>query len=74
MQIYNEVVRLGIPHSNHYSDLYIPSTDETRQLLKDCGITTARPFVNKVEGGIWFDVPFAYLPFWDKKAKATGNG
>lgn len=68
MNLYEIVIQRGIPHANHYSDLYLPDTVEVRQLLKECG-KAGSPFVNQVEGGIWLDVPFAYLPYWEAKAK-----
>lgn len=72
--IYTECVARGIPTHNHESDLYIPATAETRQLLKDCGITSATAFVNQVEGGLWYDVPFMFLPYWEQKqTKAVGQ-
>ena len=67
MNLYTEIVKRGIPHSNHYSDLYLPDTAEVRELCKQCDV---RPntFVNQVEGGIWLDCPFQYLPYWEAKA------
>lgn len=67
MSIYKEIVARSIPHANHASDLYIPVTEETRALLKQFDITTATTFINQVEGGLWFDVPFAYLPWWKER-------
>ena len=67
--LYDEVVKRGIPHANHESDLYLPCTEETRLLLMHYGhVATATTFVNQVEGGRWYDVPFAYVPFWRKVA------
>lgn len=68
MNLYTEVVNRGIPHANHFSDLYLPDTAEVRRLLRECG-SQGTPFVNRVEGGIWLDVPFAYLPYWEEKAR-----
>lgn len=70
--IYNEIVKRGIQHANHCSDLYIPVTQETAQLLKEYDLR-ATTFENQVEGGIWYDVPFQYLPYWDRKAKDDGR-
>jgi hypothetical protein len=65
--IYSKVVAKGIPHSNHESDLYIPVNDETRELIKNYAFpTNVTTFVNRVEGGLWYDIPFAYIPFWEK--------
>jgi len=66
--LYEECKALGIPINNHSSDLYIPVTPETTALIRKHG-HRATTFKNQVEGGIWYDVPFAYLPFW----KASGE-
>lgn len=67
--LYEECVKLGIPTGNHASDLYIPVTDQTRELIKKHG-HRATTFTNQVEGGLWYDVPFAYVPFWENKINA----
>lgn len=67
--IYEEVVAAGIPHHNHETDLYIPVNDQTRELLSRYPLNkgNATTFINQVEGGAWYDVPFAYLPAWEKR-------
>lgn len=67
MTLYEEVVALKIPHSSHYSDLYLPRTKQVIDLLKKHGVTMATAFKNQVEGGLWMDVPFLFTPFWDRK-------
>lgn len=63
--IFKQVKALGIPFANHETDLYIPRNEQTLKIIADypykASVTT---FINQVEGGIWFDVPFAYLPAW----------
>jgi hypothetical protein len=67
--LWSEVVRLGIPHASHETDPYIPVTDQTRELLKKFPLSDGNKttFTNQVEGGLWFDIPFAYLPAWEAK-------
>ena len=64
--LYAECVRRNIPMANHESDLYIPVTEETRELIKHFGCSHST-FTNQVEGGLWLDVPFAYLPWWERR-------
>ena len=64
--LYAECVARGIHFSNHESDLYIPVTPETRELCKHFG-HQPQVFTNQVEGGSWYDVPFAFVPWWDKR-------
>jgi hypothetical protein len=66
MSIWTEVKARGIPYDNYESDLYIPVTDETTALLRKLGIKFST-FRNRVEGGLWYDIPFAYEPWWEKR-------
>jgi len=70
MNIYEEVIKRGIEHDNHASDLYIPVNDETKELVNsyrnEHHVTT---FKNNKDGKPWFDIPFAFEPFWDKAEK-----
>lgn len=68
MSIFQDVKAAGIQFSSHESDLYIPVTPETMELLKKHGLY-AETFTNQVEGGRWYDVPFAYEPFWEARNK-----
>lgn len=73
MSLYQDCVQRGIPVQSHASDLYIPVTEETRALLKTHG-KTATTFTNQVEGGLWYDVPFAFEPWWEAKGKLFSKG
>ena len=64
--IYEACVARDIPCHNHESDLYIPVTAETAALVKHYGSSATR-FINQVEGGTWYDVAFAYLPWWQAR-------
>ncbi len=72
MSLYTDLLEAGQPVSNWQSDLYCPVNDVTRALLKKHNITTATTFIanttlkNKVEGDLWYDVPFMFDPFWDR--------
>lgn len=61
--LYDECVVREIPTHNHYSDLYIPVTEETAEIIRYYNLS-AEKFTNQVEGGLWYDVPFEYMPFW----------
>lgn len=67
MSLYTDLIEADQPVSNHYSDLYCPVNEVTRGLLAKHNITTATTFKNQVEGGLWYDVPFQYEPFWEKR-------
>lgn len=68
MSIYEELMVAGQPINSHYSDLYTPVNDVTKELVKKhkCRATI---FINQTDGGWWYDIPFAYEPYWDCKQK-----
>lgn len=68
--LYADCVAAGIPVRNHESDLYIPVNETTRELLQKHD-KKAGTYTNQVEGDQWFDVPFAFTPYWDAKAKRS---
>jgi hypothetical protein len=72
MDIFVKVKELGIPYANHESDLYIPVTEQTRQLMHDYEFASnVTVFQNQVTNTAWYDVPFAYLPYWEAKQAVT---
>lgn len=72
MNIYYEARKLDIEIDSHTSDMYIPVTDETRNLVSlyefKQNVTT---FKNEIDGTLWFDIPFAYEPYWHQASKAV---
>lgn len=67
--LYDTIKDAGIEHASHESDLYLPDTAQVRAILERFPLQkrNATRFQNQVEGGTWIDVPFAFLPFWEKK-------
>lgn len=67
ISIYEEAKRRNIPMSQHESDLYLKVTSDSTRLINDyefkCNVTT---FYNTNDGSRWYDIPFAYDPFWNK--------
>lgn len=73
--LFDLVLSTHTPFHSHASDLYIPATNQTRAMLKEFPQCDANKitFTNQVEGGLWFDIPFAFVPWWDallEKGKA----
>ena len=68
--LFEECVARGIPISSHCSDLYMKRTMESIELLKHYELEkkNATVFTSQIKGeGFWYDVPFAYDPYWDKR-------
>jgi hypothetical protein len=68
MDIFQEMQQAGVEIDNHESDLYVPVTDVTRAIVARFefkqSVTT---FQNQITGTLWYDIPFAYTPFWESK-------
>lgn len=66
MSLYTDLIDAGVPVSNWQSDLYCPVNNITRALIKKHGIK-ATVFKNRVEGGFWYDAPFCFDPYWERR-------
>lgn len=65
MSIYQQLKDAGIPIDNHESDLYCLKTPESAAIVRaweHAGIVTT--FISQIDGKVWYDLPFAYEPFW----------
>jgi hypothetical protein len=73
--LWDEIEARGIPYDHHESDLYIPVTAETRELVSRYDKNrTATVFKSQTDGKMWFDIPFAYLPWWEKRTGRRNPG
>lgn len=66
MSLYTDLIGAGQPVSNWQSDLYCPVNEVTRALLKQHD-KKATAFKSKIDQKLWFEVPFAYDPYWEKR-------
>lgn len=68
--LYQELVNNGVEISNWQSDLYCPKNAQTIPIVKkyekEHYIST---FKNLKDGLTWYDVAFAYDPYWEKLGK-----
>ena len=67
--LYEAIKKAGIQIQNHYSDLYFPVTPESVAILAQypAAKRIATTFTNQVEGGLWYEVPFAFRPYWEER-------
>jgi hypothetical protein len=67
-ELYDQVVASGLEHDSHESDLYLRASDASRQLLA-CykHRSNVQTFCDAVTGDLWYDVPFAYAPYWRQR-------
>lgn len=66
LSFYEAVVAAGLEHDHHASDLYLPATPAALDLMTRYRIR-GKPFKSNIDGATWFDIPFMYAPFWDRK-------
>lgn len=66
MSLYTDLIEAGQQVEHHDSDLYCKVNDVTRDLMKKHDI---RPevFRSETDGKLWFDAPFQYDPFWERR-------
>lgn len=68
MSLYSELKGAGIKLDNHFSDLYFECTELSTKILKrhpEC--RTAQTFISRLDKKRWYEVPFAYVPYWEGK-------
>ncbi len=71
--LYDEAVAQGIPTDNHESDLYLKDSEITRALLRVAHVD-AKAFVSNVDGRMWWEIPFAFSPWWRARQSKPESG
>lgn len=74
---YDKLIEAGCEpmqaHSNS-SDLHVPVTPETTALVRDYQFKrNVTVFTSNLDGEQWYDVPFAWEPFWDDAEEEVGT-
>lgn len=65
--IFDKMKVAGVEIGHHESDLYVPVTPLTREILRTHEFkSNATTFTSQIPPhDRWYDIPFAYQPFWD---------
>lgn len=68
--LYNTLKAAGIEMNNHESDLYVKVTPQSTAILLTfpTHFENAQRFIDRTNGDLTYDVPFAFEPYWDAKA------
>ena len=70
MSIYTELKAINAPIDNHYSDLYVRITNETSKIIEKYGFkNNVTRFRSNLTGQMWYDIPFAFDPYWEKRTR-----
>ena len=68
--LYRKLLDFGVKVNSHESDLYAIVCPESESLINQYEHKeNVRRFTSNIDGKQWFDIPFAYAPFWDRRAK-----
>jgi hypothetical protein len=68
MTIYEALQAAGATLDSHESDLYVFDTPAVRKLFQDFAVS-ATPFRHDVTNELWWDIAFAFDPWWEAKGK-----
>lgn len=70
-EVYAELVAAMPPEEidHHESDLYVKATPVSIRIIKEADIPhgMAERFVDQITGTVWYDLAFAYMPFWAER-------
>ena len=67
MTIYEQLKAAGVPMDSHQSDLYAKKTTESQAIIAACEFRgIVKTFISQIDKTVWYDIPFAYDPFWER--------
>ncbi len=72
MSLYTELLAAGVPLDSHESDLYAKLTPESERIVRASG-RSFTVFTSQIDGQRWYDLPFAFDPWWDAKAAGPAS-
>lgn len=74
MGIYEELKKAGVPTGHNESDLHAKVTPESAAIVAGYEhMAMVSRFTSQIDGEPWYDIPFAYQPFWDAKARSEAS-
>lgn len=70
MSLFTEMLAAGVEVDSHESDLYVKASATASAVLRrhPAQAANALYFWDRTGGGMWIDVPFAYDPWWHRRA------
>lgn len=72
MEFYDEVMKVAKPEeiSHWVNDLQCKVTPQTTALVEDYAFAhLITQFKSPIDGEMWYEIPFAYKPWWDTEGK-----
>jgi hypothetical protein len=69
--IYEQLRDAGVPLDSHESDLYALVTPTSQKIVHAYEhFKNVRVFVSELDGQAWYDIPFAFDPWWVARSLA----
>ena len=74
MTIYEQLKAAGVPTDSHGSDLYAKKTPESEAIVRAYEFRgIVKTFIDNIEKTLWYEIPFAYDPFWERVEAAASR-
>ncbi len=68
--IYKQLKSADVELSSHESDLYALKDTTSESIIADYKFkSSVTIFRNQRDNKLWYDIPFAYTPYWENKSK-----
>jgi hypothetical protein len=69
LSLYERFKAAGVQIDNHYSDLYVPNTEQTRKIIAqfkgEGGAAFVSTFRSNIDRTFWLDIAFSFDPYWE---------
>jgi hypothetical protein len=65
MSLYTDLIEAGVEVGHWQSDLYAPVNETVKAILAKYPSQPRALFQSRVDKKIWYDLAFAYDPFWE---------
>lgn len=69
---YAALLAAGVPLDSHESDLYAKVTPVSRPIVEASGWSRSI-FTSQIDGERWYDLPFAFEPWWERRVAGSGG-
>ena len=70
VSLYDRMKAAGVEIDHHESDLYVPVNQTTEAIIAQYRFkSNVTRFISQIDRKPWFDIPFAYQPYWDEKTR-----
>ena len=70
MGIYQKLKEANIKLDHHESDLYALKCPESKAIIEKYAFKrNVSVFKSKIDGKMWYEIPFAFTPYWERRIK-----